>query len=156
MLDISKLFEMSYPMGTEVIVIDDDDHVLKGKIVGSDDEGMEVLCGKTQPDFVRWVELRFIAPYDYPVKRTRAPWRTNKDTELTALRRAAAATKRREQRRRAAFGDPFEVEGLVTSAHVGNSGRIWGDTFFSEVLVFEHDGMTAMLWDFESVFEFGA
>ncbi len=163
-MDVETLFELSYPIGTDVVVVDDEDRLIRGKVKAINDDGLTVQCVGLKADVISWPVLRFIAHDGFPVREIKGPYKENDWTEVDELRRKLRAAELNQARhtcpaptrRYARFGDPFEVVGDLTPAYLDNDGWDFADSFESEVLLFDApDGAIAMLWDFESVYEFG-
>lgn len=168
-MNVEALFELAYPVGTDVVVVDDEDGVIRGKVKVIGDDGLTVQCVGRKADVISWPNLRFIAHDGFPVREFRGPHKENSEAEIAELRKKLSVAERLAASRSAVrtdgwsrprsyghFGDPFEVVGVMTPAHLGNGGPGFADSFESEVLLFDApDGALAMLWDLETVYELG-
>ncbi len=165
---VATLFAQNYPIRTEVIAIDDEDLMVRGRITAITEEGVTITCGGLKSDTIKWPNLRFIAHDGFPVREYNGPHRLNTEQELQDLRTKLSRMESKlsgrseideiprsySRKYSVGFGDPFELDCSVCSAYLGNSGLIYADSFEAEVLLCSSfDGAFGMLWDFESIFE---
>lgn len=169
------LFDAAFKIGDDVVLIDDNDNVIVGKLTEVRDD-----CCFIGDQWAYWNDIRFICHDGFPVKKLRGADGSKlieklDTTETRAVIRKALTTSvcmicaklfsdnRLVYRTRCTkcvqvvFGDPFMAEAVSASLYnSGNSGSCFWQTEWEECLVLKaKDGAVAQVFDLSTVYYYG-
>jgi len=173
------LFDEMFKVGDDVVLIDDDDRFIVGKLTRVDDERC-YIDERPHLRCVEWNDIRFICHDGFPVRKLRGADGSKlieklDTTDTKAMIRQTLTTsicancgklfpndymyyaRQCHECLHVVFGDPFMAEAMsVTLYNSGNdSSRFWL-TEWEECLALEaRDGAMAQVFDLSTVYYFG-
>lgn len=168
-VDVWSLFHSQFKIGDDVVIIDEDDDVLIGKLVGYTEEHCIIKMRRER--IIPWVEIRFMSHDGFPCKKLMGADGSKLIEKIDtrdlrgALREALTFTVSRSGRLQdvprldeAVFGDPFLIEGVSAQLfNVGNDSPLfWSDGpgyLWEEVICLEAgDGAQAQLFGLDTIY----